>query len=110
MLGSFADPNMYLLLIVVVVLLNYIHFYLQQGNDAELNLKPFMPLAAQVLECSFLSGVRYAITSKGYISDIIDYKLKNINFFTVKLNFLVNRVAKIDPLLGVLKPKLVLVC
>jgi len=101
---------MYLLLIVVVVLLNYIHFYLQQGNDAELNLKPFMPLAAQVLECSFLSGVRYAITSKGYISDIIDYKLKNINFFTVKLNFLVNRVAKIDPLLGVLKPKLVLVC
>ncbi|KAJ1259900.1 hypothetical protein BS78_10G191400 [Paspalum vaginatum] len=48
---------------------------LEQGNDAELNLKPFMPLAAQVLECSFLSGVR---------------------------------VAKIDPLLGVLKPKLVL--
>ena len=99
-----------MLLIAVVVLLKYINLYLQQGNDAELSLKPFMPLAIRVLECSFLSGVRYAITSKGYISDIIDYKLKNINFFTVKLNFLVNRVAKIDPLLGVLKPKLVLVC
>ncbi|CAO2172470.1 unnamed protein product [Urochloa humidicola] len=33
---------------------------LEQGNDAELTLKPFMPLAIQVLECSFLSGVRAA--------------------------------------------------
>ncbi|KAL6616579.1 hypothetical protein ACP70R_038849 [Stipagrostis hirtigluma subsp. patula] len=48
---------------------------LEQGNDAELSLKPFMPLAIQVLECSFLSGVK---------------------------------VRKIDPLLGVLKPKFVL--
>lgn len=31
---------------------------LEQGNDAELSLKPFMPLAIQVLECSFLSGIR----------------------------------------------------
>ncbi|XP_062207828.1 uncharacterized protein LOC133909422 isoform X2 [Phragmites australis] len=48
---------------------------LEQGNDPELSLKPFMPLAIQVLECSFLSGVK---------------------------------VAKVDPLLGVLKPKFVL--
>ncbi|OEL31037.1 hypothetical protein BAE44_0007944, partial [Dichanthelium oligosanthes] len=48
---------------------------LEQGNDAELSLKPFMPLAIQVLECSFLSGVR---------------------------------AAKIDTLLGVLKPKFVM--
>ncbi|CAD6228590.1 unnamed protein product [Miscanthus lutarioriparius] len=47
----------------------------EQGNDAELSLKPFMPLAIQVLECSFLSGVR---------------------------------VGNIDPLLGVLKPKFVM--
>ncbi|XP_039787588.1 integrator complex subunit 9 homolog [Panicum virgatum] len=33
---------------------------LEQGNDAELSLKPFMPLAIRVLECSFLSGVRAA--------------------------------------------------
>ncbi|ONM35365.1 uncharacterized protein [Zea mays] len=47
----------------------------EQGNGAELSLKPFMPLAIQVLECSFLSGVR---------------------------------AGKIDPLLGVLKPKFVM--
>nr|CAB3479190.1 unnamed protein product [Digitaria exilis] len=50
---------------------------LEQGNDAELCLKPFMPLAIQVLECSFLSGLR---------------------------------TEKIDTLLGVLKPKFVMVC
>ncbi|CAL4959860.1 unnamed protein product [Urochloa decumbens] len=33
---------------------------LEQGIDAELTLKHFMPLAIQVLECSFLSGVRAA--------------------------------------------------
>ncbi|KAG2602772.1 integrator complex subunit 9 homolog isoform X1 [Panicum virgatum] len=48
---------------------------LEQGNDAELSLKPFMPLAIRVLECSFLSGVR---------------------------------AAKIDTLLGMLKPKFVM--
>ncbi|RLN22372.1 hypothetical protein C2845_PM07G32190 [Panicum miliaceum] len=32
----------------------------KQGNDAELSLKPFMPLAIRVLECSFLSGVSAA--------------------------------------------------
>ncbi|KAK3162792.1 hypothetical protein QOZ80_1BG0093810 [Eleusine coracana subsp. coracana] len=48
---------------------------LEQGNDAELSLKPFMPLAIEVLECSFLSGVK---------------------------------VGKVDPLLGLLKPKFVL--
>ncbi|TVU36110.1 hypothetical protein EJB05_18026, partial [Eragrostis curvula] len=48
---------------------------LEQGIDAELSLKPFMPLSIQVLECAFLSGVK---------------------------------VRKIDPLLGVLKPKFVL--
>uniref|UniRef100_A0A0E0KB58 Beta-Casp domain-containing protein n=1 Tax=Oryza punctata TaxID=4537 RepID=A0A0E0KB58_ORYPU len=48
---------------------------LEQGVDAELTLKPFMPLAIQVLGCSFLSGIK---------------------------------VGKIDPLLGLLKPKLVL--
>uniref|UniRef100_A0A0E0NSA5 Beta-Casp domain-containing protein n=1 Tax=Oryza rufipogon TaxID=4529 RepID=A0A0E0NSA5_ORYRU len=46
-----------------------------QGVDAELTLKPFMPLAIQVLGCSFLSGIK---------------------------------VGKIDPLLGLLKPKLIL--
>ena len=51
-----------MLLIAVVVLLKYINLYLQQGNDAELSLKPFMPLAIRVLECSFLSGVRYVGT------------------------------------------------
>lgn len=75
---------------------------MQQGNDAELSLKPFMPLAIQVLECSFLSGVRYVITSKGCVSDIVDYTLK-------KDNFLDNRVGNIDPLVGVLKPKFVMV-
>ncbi|KAF2938291.1 hypothetical protein DAI22_03g107100 [Oryza sativa Japonica Group] len=48
---------------------------LEQGVDAELTLKPFMPLAIQVLGCSFLSGIK---------------------------------VGKIDPLLGLLKPKLIL--
>ncbi|PUZ53384.1 hypothetical protein GQ55_5G048200 [Panicum hallii var. hallii] len=48
---------------------------LEQGSDAELSLKPFMPMAIRVLECSFLSGVR---------------------------------AAKIDTLLGVLKPKFVM--
>ncbi|KAF0913382.1 hypothetical protein E2562_022174 [Oryza meyeriana var. granulata] len=48
---------------------------LEQGVDAELTLKPFMPLAIQVLGCSFLSGIK---------------------------------VEKINPLLGLLKPKLVL--
>ncbi|XP_015691289.1 integrator complex subunit 9 isoform X2 [Oryza brachyantha] len=48
---------------------------LEQGVDTELTLKPFMPLAIQVLGCSFLSGIK---------------------------------VGKIDPLLGLLKPKLVL--
>ncbi|RLN04165.1 hypothetical protein C2845_PM13G19970 [Panicum miliaceum] len=33
---------------------------LEQGDDAELTLKPSMPLAIQVLECSFLSRVRAA--------------------------------------------------
>jgi integrator complex subunit 9 len=59
----FAEPNIYLLLIDVVLLLNCINLCLQQGNGAELSLKPFMPLAIQVLECSFLSGVRYIRTS-----------------------------------------------
>ncbi|KAF7039255.1 hypothetical protein CFC21_049293 [Triticum aestivum] len=48
---------------------------LEQGVDAELALKPFMPVAIQVLECSFLSGIK---------------------------------VRKVNPLLSVLKPKLVL--
>lgn len=48
---------------------------LEQGVDAELTLKPFIPVAIQVLECSFLSGIK---------------------------------VGKVDPLLAVLKPKLVL--
>ncbi|KAG8096818.1 hypothetical protein GUJ93_ZPchr0013g35371 [Zizania palustris] len=48
---------------------------LEQGVDAELTLEPFMPLAIQVLGCSFLSGIK---------------------------------VGKIDSLLGLLKPKLVL--
>ncbi|KAM0931196.1 hypothetical protein ACQ4PT_000300 [Festuca glaucescens] len=48
---------------------------LEQGVDAELALKPFMPAAIQVLECSFLSGIK---------------------------------AGKINPLLTVLKPKLVL--
>uniref|UniRef100_A0A0E0CXU6 Beta-Casp domain-containing protein n=1 Tax=Oryza meridionalis TaxID=40149 RepID=A0A0E0CXU6_9ORYZ len=48
---------------------------LEQGVDAELTLKPFMPLAIQVLGCSFLSGIK---------------------------------VGKIDPLMGLLKPKLIL--
>jgi hypothetical protein len=52
------------------VLLKYINIYLQQGNDAELSLKPFMPMAIRVLECSFLSGVRYVGTSKGCVSDM----------------------------------------
>uniref|UniRef100_A0A0D9VRT0 26S proteasome non-ATPase regulatory subunit 4 homolog n=1 Tax=Leersia perrieri TaxID=77586 RepID=A0A0D9VRT0_9ORYZ len=47
----------------------------KQGVDAELTLKPFMPLAIQVLGCSFLSGIK---------------------------------VGKIDSLLRLLKPKLVL--
>ena len=72
----FAESNIYLLLIAVALLLNCINLCLQQGNDAELSLKPFMPLAIQVLECSFLSGVRYVITSKGCVSDIVDYTLK----------------------------------
>jgi len=50
---------------------------LEQGVDAELALKPFMPAAIQVLECSFLSGIK---------------------------------ARKVNPLLAVLKPKLVLVC
>ncbi|KAG2593706.1 hypothetical protein PVAP13_5NG012585 [Panicum virgatum] len=33
---------------------------LEQGNDAELSLKPFTPLVIRVLECSFLPGVRAA--------------------------------------------------
>ncbi|KAM3334642.1 hypothetical protein ACQJBY_029215 [Aegilops geniculata] len=48
---------------------------LEQGVDAELALKPFMPVAIQILECSFLSGIK---------------------------------VRKVNPLLSVLKPKLVL--
>ncbi|KAM0923024.1 hypothetical protein ACQ4PT_005796 [Festuca glaucescens] len=48
---------------------------LEQGVDAELALKPFMPAAIQVLECSFLSGIK---------------------------------AGKINPLLAVLKPKIVL--
>ncbi|KAM0923030.1 hypothetical protein ACQ4PT_005799 [Festuca glaucescens] len=31
---------------------------LEQGVDADLTLKPFMPAAIQVLECSFLSGIK----------------------------------------------------
>uniref|UniRef100_A0A453G8G4 Beta-Casp domain-containing protein n=2 Tax=Aegilops tauschii subsp. strangulata TaxID=200361 RepID=A0A453G8G4_AEGTS len=48
---------------------------LEQGVDTELTLKPFTPAAIQVLECSFLSGIK---------------------------------VRKVNPLLAVLKPKLVL--
>uniref|UniRef100_A0A453G8J0 Beta-Casp domain-containing protein n=1 Tax=Aegilops tauschii subsp. strangulata TaxID=200361 RepID=A0A453G8J0_AEGTS len=48
---------------------------LEQGVDTELTLKPFTPAAIQVLECSFLSGIK---------------------------------VRKVNPLLSVLKPKLVL--
>ncbi|KAM3334650.1 hypothetical protein ACQJBY_029220 [Aegilops geniculata] len=48
---------------------------LEQGVDAELALKPFMPVAIQILECSFLSGIK---------------------------------MRKVNPLLSVLKPKLVL--
>ncbi|VAH67425.1 unnamed protein product [Triticum turgidum subsp. durum] len=48
---------------------------LEEGVDSELTLKPFMPVAIQVLECSFLSGIK---------------------------------VRKVNPLLSVLKPKLVL--
>lgn len=48
---------------------------LEQGVDAELALKPFTPVAIQVLECSFLSGIK---------------------------------LGKVNPLLAVLKPKLVL--
>ncbi|CAM0884250.1 unnamed protein product [Alopecurus aequalis] len=48
---------------------------LEQGVDAELALKPSMPVSMQVLECSFLSGIK---------------------------------LAKINPLLAVLKPKLAL--
>ncbi|KAK1669073.1 hypothetical protein QYE76_057232 [Lolium multiflorum] len=48
---------------------------LEEGVDVELALKPFMPAAIQVLECSFLSGIK---------------------------------AGKINPLLAVLKPKLVL--
>ncbi|KAE8811706.1 integrator complex subunit 9 [Hordeum vulgare] len=48
---------------------------LEQGVDAELALKPFTPVSIQVLECSFLSGIK---------------------------------VRKVNPLLSVLKPKLVL--
>lgn len=48
---------------------------LEQGVDTELTLKPFTPAAIQVLECSFLSGIK---------------------------------VRKVNPLLSVLRPKLVL--
>lgn len=48
---------------------------LEQGFDAELALKPFMPVAMQVLECSFLSGIK---------------------------------ARKVNPLLRILKPKLIL--
>jgi integrator complex subunit 9 len=97
----FAEPNIYLLLIDVVLLLNCINLCLQQGNGAELSLKPFMPLAIQVLECSFLSGVRYIRTSLCFWY----YRL----YVEKKDNFLDNRAGKIDPLLGVLKPKFVMV-
>ncbi|KAK1669082.1 hypothetical protein QYE76_057241 [Lolium multiflorum] len=48
---------------------------LEQGVDAELALKAFMPVSIQILECSFLSGIK---------------------------------AGKVNPLLTVLKPKLVL--
>jgi hypothetical protein len=40
---------------------------MQQGVDSELALKPFMPAAIQVLECSFLSGIKYVKTLESYV-------------------------------------------